>query len=106
MLRKFVADGGGLLVFPGDKVNHDVYTKQFFPSPEIPDQAFVAAEIGPAEGDPNKSETHRRLGAIDFAHPVFSVFADSEQRYLTKLKIYRHFPYKLARAARQLVAVG
>jgi hypothetical protein len=95
LLREFVADGGGLLVFPGDKVNHDAYTKQFFPSPEIPDQAFVAAELAAAEGDPNNAETHRRLGAIDFAHPVFSVFADSEQRYLTKLKIYRHFPYKL-----------
>ena len=95
LLREFVAGGGGLLVFPGDKVNHDVYSKQFFPSPEIPDQAFVAAQLAPAEGDPNESETHRRLGAIDFAHPVFSVFADSEQRYLTTLKIYRHFPYKL-----------
>ncbi|MBC8356284.1 MAG: VWA domain-containing protein [Planctomycetes bacterium] len=95
MIREFVADGGGLLVCPGDKVNHDAYTKQFFPSPEIPDQAFVAAELTPPQGDPNNSETHRRLGAIDFAHPVFSVFADSEQRYLTKLKIYRYFPYKL-----------
>ena len=95
MLREFVADGGGLLVFPGDKVNHDAYTKQFFPSPEIPDQAFVAAELTVPEGDPNNAATHRRLGAIDFAHPVFSVFADSEQRYLTKLKIYRYFSYKL-----------
>ena len=95
LLREFVAAGGGLLVFPGDKVNHDAYSKQFFPSPEIPDQAFVAAEIVAAEGDPNNSATHFQLGAIDFAHPVFSVFANSEQRYLTKLKIYRHFPYKL-----------
>ncbi|MEO8494761.1 MAG: VWA domain-containing protein, partial [Planctomycetota bacterium] len=95
LLREFVANGGGLLIFPGDKVNQDAYSKQFFPSPEIPDQAFVAAELAAPEGDPNVSETHRRLGAIDFAHPVFSVFADSEQRYLTKLKIYRHFVYKL-----------
>ncbi len=95
LLREFVANGGGLLVFPGEHVNHDAYTKQFFPSPEIPDQAFVAAELAAAEGDPNVAETHRRLGAIDFAHPVLSVFADSERQYLTKLKIYRHFPYKL-----------
>lgn len=94
-LRTFVAEGGGLLVFPGDKVNHDAYSKQFFPSPEIPDQAFVAAELASPQGELNQPDTHRRLGAIDFAHPVFSVFADSEQRYLTKLKIYRHFPYKL-----------
>ncbi|MDE0866203.1 MAG: VWA domain-containing protein [Rubripirellula sp.] len=91
-LRKFVAGGGGLLVFPGDKVNHDTYSKQLFTSPETPDEVFISAKFAAAEGDPNTSESHRRLGAIDFAHPVFSVFADTEQRYLTKLKIYRWFP--------------
>ncbi len=95
LLREFVAGGGGLLIFPGDKVNQDTYTQQFFPAPETPDQAFVAATLAPPEGDPNKSDTSYRLGAIDFAHPVFSVFKDTEQRYLTKLKIYRRFLYKL-----------
>ena len=42
LLRQFVADGGGLLIFPGDRVNQDVYNQQFFPSPEIPVQKFVA----------------------------------------------------------------
>ena len=95
LLREFVAGGGGLLIFPGDKVHQDAYTQQFFPAPETPDQAFVAATLAPPEGDPNKSDTSYRLGAIDFAHPVFSVFKDTDQRYLTKLKIYRRFLYKL-----------
>lgn len=94
-LREYVAGGGGLLVFPGDKVNQDTYTKEFFASPETPDQQFIAAVMQPPQGDQNQSEMYRRLGAIDFAHSVFSVFADQEQRYLTKLKIYRHFPFTL-----------
>ena len=94
-IREFVADGGGLLIFPGDKVNHDSYSQKFFPAFEIPDQPFVSAILAAPEGDPVNSETHRRLGAIDFAHPVFSVFADNEQPYLTKLKIYRRFPYQM-----------
>ncbi len=95
LLREFVGAGGGMLVFPGDKVNHDNYSKEFFPSPETPEQSFVAVELSSPEGDPDRAENHRQFGAIDFAHPVFSVFANSEQRYLTKLKIYRHFRFKL-----------
>ena len=95
MLREFVAGGGGLLIFPGDKVNQDVYSQQLFPSPETPDEAFVSAVLAPPEGDPNNSETSFTLGAIDFAHPVFSVFADAEQRYMTKMKVYRRFLFKL-----------
>jgi len=92
LLRQFVADGGGLLILPGDRVNQDVYNQQFFPSPEIPDQKFVAAQFAAAIGDPNNEATFQKFGAIDFAHPVFAVFADSDQRYLTKVSVYRKFP--------------
>lgn len=98
LLRQFVADGGGLLIFPGDRVNQDVYNKQFFPSPEIPGQQFVAATFAAAVGDPNNGKAFQKLGAIDFAHPVFAVFAGSDQRYLTKVNVYRNFPITLPEA--------
>lgn len=96
LLREFVSGGGGLLVFPGELVNHDAYNGQFFPAPETPDETFLAAEFAAADGDADQAETFQRFGAIDFAHPVFSVFADSDQRYLTQVNVYRRFPLALA----------
>ncbi|MBP87070.1 MAG: hypothetical protein CMJ64_10200 [Planctomycetaceae bacterium] len=92
LLRDFVAGGGGLLIFPGQLVKPDLYNTQFFPSPEVPDEEFVAAKLTAADGDPN---TFKQFGAIDFAHPIFSVFAGSEQRYLTKVNVYQRFPVEL-----------
>ncbi len=42
--REFVASGGGLLVFPGEKVNPDAYNKQFFPVPGPQKEALTAAD--------------------------------------------------------------
>jgi hypothetical protein len=90
-LREFVAAGGGLLVFPGDKVNPDVYNTQFFTVPNAPTQALTPAKLGPPEGDPEKPETFERLAAIDFAHPALTVFDDPDGRYLRTAYISRRF---------------
>jgi hypothetical protein len=95
MLRDFVAGGGGLLVFPGQLVNPDLYNTKFFPSPEVPDEEFVSAKIVAAQGDPNNADTFVKFGAIDFAHPIFSVFEGTDQRYLTKVNVYQRFPVEL-----------
>lgn len=95
LLCDFVYGGGGLLILPGDKVNPDVYNKQFFPATTRPDEQLVAAQLGPVQGDLEQAGEFHQLGAIDFGHPIFSVFGDSEQRYLTKVNVYRRFPLKL-----------
>jgi len=94
-LCDFVHGGGGLLIFPGDKVNPDVYNKQLFPAATRPDEQLVTAELGPATGDLEQADTFQQLGTIDFAHPVFSVFGDPDERYLTKVNVFRQFPVKL-----------
>lgn len=99
LLCQYVADGGGLLILPGDKVNPALYNKQFLPAPALPDQQLVAATLEGPLGDPKKAETFARFGAVDLAHPVFSVFSDSEKRYLAKVLVYRHFGLKLAEDA-------
>ncbi|MFV1967849.1 MAG: VWA domain-containing protein, partial [Pirellulaceae bacterium] len=95
LLREFVAGGGGLLVFPGQLVKPDLYNSQFFPSPEVPDEEFVAAKLAAADGDPGNADTFKQFGAIDFGHPIFSVFAGGEQRYLTNVNVYQRFPIEL-----------
>lgn len=94
-LRDHVSRGGGLMILPGDKVNHDQYNKKLFTIPGTTDQFITTAQLQPAEGDVDKSETFDRFATIDFAHPVLSVFENREARYLTKVTVYRRFPLKL-----------
>jgi hypothetical protein len=94
-LRDFVQSGGGLLVFPGDKVNPQIYNDQFFPVPGILQQRLSGVKLGPPEGDPEKADTFERLADIDFAHPVLSVFDDPEARYLKAIRFYRRLAITL-----------
>ncbi|HQU42770.1 MAG TPA: VWA domain-containing protein [Pirellulales bacterium] len=91
-LRDYVSAGGGLIVFPGDKVNPDVYNKQFFAVPGPLKERVVGAALSPASGDAQKFDTFVQLTSIDYAHPVLSVFDDRESRYLTTANFYRRFP--------------
>ena len=95
-LRAFVAAGGGLLIFPGEKVNPDVYNKQLFPVPGPQKEALTGAELSPAAGDIAKRTTFERLASVDFAHPALSVFDDPDAHYLTSAHFSRRFPLKLA----------
>lgn len=97
LLREFVAAGGGLIIFPGDKVNPDAYNKQFFPGPGPQNEPLSAATLGPAEGDPAKRETFERLASVDYAHPALAVFDEPDAHYLTTATFSRRFPLKLTR---------
>jgi hypothetical protein len=91
-VRDFVASGGGLVIFPGDRVNPDVYNKRFFPIPGPQGEQLTAARLKPPEGDPDKAETFERFAVLDFAHPILSVFDDPEARYLRTVHFGRRFP--------------
>jgi hypothetical protein len=94
-LRDFVAAGGGLIVFPGDRVNPDVYNRQFFPVPGPQGERLTAALLKPPSGDLDKVETFERFAGIDFAHPILSVFEDPEARYLRSVHFGRRLPMVL-----------
>jgi hypothetical protein len=97
LLRDFVSAGGGLLVFPGDKVNPEVYNTRFFPVPGVEGEFLTPVQLGPPQGDPEKLDTFDHLAAIDFSHPVLSVFDDPQRKepYFKNVLIYRRFPLKL-----------
>jgi hypothetical protein len=94
-LREFVAAGGGLLIFPGDRVNPDVYNSQFFTNPGPQKEQLTAARLGRPEGELDKAETLERLAVIDFAHPVLSVFDDPDAHYFKTVHVARRFPLVL-----------
>ena len=98
LLRGFVSGGGGLLVFPGDKVNAQQYSEQFFPVPGPQGETLTGAVLGPPEGDPEKVETFQALGELDTRHPSLAAFddPDGEGRYFKSVRVYRHFKVTLA----------
>ncbi len=91
-LRDYVHDGGGLALFPGDRVNHDVYNSQLFLIPGPTKQKFVAVTMGAAVGDAQKFDSFRRLELVDYTHPVLRVFDDPKARYFATANFYRCFP--------------
>ncbi len=95
-LRTFTAGGGGLLIFPGDRVNPQVYNDQFFPVPGPQGERLTAARLEAAEGDPDKVDTFEQLGKIDFGHPALTAFddPDPDARPLSSFRVYKW--YKIA----------
>ena len=53
-LRTFAADGGGLLIFPGDRVNQDTCNTQFFPVPGPQGDSLTDARLEDATGRPER----------------------------------------------------
>jgi hypothetical protein len=96
LLRDFVRSGGGLVIFPGDRVNVDSYNQRFFPVPRQAAENLTGTSLAPPEGDPSQRETMVRLASIDYAHPALSVFDDPDRRYLTTASFLRRFPLKPA----------
>ncbi|HVX15652.1 MAG TPA: VWA domain-containing protein [Pirellulales bacterium] len=91
-LQDFVSAGGGLIIFPGDRVNPDVYNKQFFAVPGPLNERLVSATLGPPAGDVQNPDTFVQMTSLDYAHAVLSAFEDREARYLTTANFYRRFP--------------
>ncbi|MBI1914812.1 MAG: VWA domain-containing protein [Planctomycetes bacterium] len=93
-LRTYVAEGGGLLIFPGDKVNPDLYNTQFFPVPGPQGETLTGAKLGPPEGDPDKVETWLPLADLDLTHSALTVFdnPDPKVRHFATVRIYKRFP--------------
>jgi len=105
-IRDYVNGGGGLIVFPGDKVNPQTYNKSFFPVPDVPGKRLINVELAAAKGDINKPEDTLLLSDVDYAHPVLRVFDESTAQHLTEIRVRRRFPIKVpkgAKASRPLI---
>ena len=96
-LRTFVAGGGGLLIFPGDRVNPQVYNEQFFPVPGPQGERLTAARLEAAEGDPDKTDAFEQFGKIDFGHAALAPFddPDPDSRPLSSFRVYKWFKIAL-----------
>jgi hypothetical protein len=98
MLRDYVQQGGGLVIFPGDKVNADLYNTTFFPVPGPQEEQLTPARLAAPVGDVNNAQTFDRL-SINLRHPALTVFDDPESSThpFASVRVYRHFPIQLPR---------
>jgi hypothetical protein len=87
-LKGFVRGGGGVLLFPGDRVSNR--WQDLFESQQRGDTPLLPMRLENVVGDPNRRERFDRLAAVDFGHPIFSVFRPAEgKEYLTTPKFFR-----------------
>lgn len=94
-LQNFVREGGGLIVFPGDKVTDvKAYNEGLFIVPGPRGEQLTDAQLTPAVGDPDKAETFTRL-LPDLAHPALAVFDPNKAGDFRDVRAYRHFGLKL-----------
>jgi hypothetical protein len=92
LLSKFVLNGGGLMILPGDRVDAATYNEHLLPGRIDPSEPMVSASLGTAVGG---AANTIGFGVVDFSHPICSVFG-GDQRYLTKVKVYHRLPMQPA----------
>ena len=88
LIRDFGNRGGGLLIFPGDRVK---------PVPGPQGERLTAVNLEGPVGDLDKAETFEPLIVRDFTHPVMSVFdnPDPAQKHFKTVQIYRRFQLRM-----------
>ena len=87
-LTSYVAQGGGLVVFPGPGINIDAYNQ------DLGRDGFLPARIGPYKGDtsPNHSDKFFTLQTKDYDHPITTLWNDSSAGTLATAHFYAYYP--------------
>lgn len=70
-LENFVRNGGGLVVFPGGKMNADFYNARLFAQ-----RAMLPAAFGPSRGDADKPDKFLQWQSKGYEHPIVSLWRD------------------------------
>ena len=81
----YVSRGGGLLLFPGSRVDATFYNEQL--GARLP---LLPAALGPARGDADQTERYFTLRSRDYTHPISSLWNDPASGTLASARIYRH----------------
>jgi hypothetical protein len=85
LLQRFVADGGGLLVFPGDRCSPEQFNRSLLPA------GLVPAPITAVTGETGRTTAGARVVAEPFRHAALELFNDSRNGSLGEIEIQRWF---------------
>jgi len=89
-LRQVVAEGTGLIIFGGKRMDPAVYQELLLA--HLPDSPL---ELLPAAEQPSGTVKPELVSAVDLAHPILRVFGEGEQDYFVTTSLYWHAPIRL-----------
>jgi len=94
VLKRFVADGGSLVVYLGDQVQAADYNRSLYDDGRGPLPAFVGPALGTTE--PGKEDQYTTFDVRHFDHPALQEFKQvGGGAGLNVVRIYKYFQLKL-----------
>jgi hypothetical protein len=104
-LKAFVRAGGGLLLFPGDRVTNR--WRELFEGTQRNDTPLLPIRLEGPVGDENRRERFDRFSAVDFGHSIFSVFRPTEgSEYLTTPRFFKRYRILVNPADRRIFTLA
>ena len=88
-LDGYVKRGGGLLVFPGGRVNTAFYNEQLFRR-----LGLLPAEFGDVRGEADKDDKFATLQEKGYEHPIVEIWNDPGSGKLGSARFFRWFELK------------
>lgn len=104
-LESFVKQGGGLVVFTGDRVVVENYNELLYNE----GKGLLPAELGLPIGDLKRPETPFEFDPLGFKHPIIADYAGEGPKViasLTNARTFRYHPAKLPRGSAAQVALA
>jgi hypothetical protein len=86
-LQQYLRRGGGLMIFPGARVNTDFYNQQLFVRAQL-----LPAALGAARGEADQDQKYFTLQEKDYQHPIVALWNDPAAGTLGSARFYRAFP--------------
>jgi hypothetical protein len=93
-IEHFLRSGGGLIVFPGGKINAKFYNEKMFA-----ERAFLPAAFGEPHGNAEQQEQFFTLQSKNYDHPIVSIWRDPAAGSLATAHFYRAFKLEAAKTA-------
>lgn len=87
LVARFVEEGGGLLVFPGDRVDANWYNNQFFNT-----LGLLPCSFQPIVDRSEKGAVAAAIVSQNFQHPALSLFNDPRNGTLGDAEIRKWYP--------------
>jgi hypothetical protein len=89
-LQQYLRRGGGLMIFPGARVNAAFYNEQLFARTQL-----LPASLAPARGEADQDQKYFTLQDKDYQHPMVALWNDPAAGTLGSARFYRAFPLNL-----------
>jgi hypothetical protein len=89
-IENYLRRGGGLMIFPGARVNEAFYNERLFKRARL-----LPAELGTARGQAEQDEKFLSFQEKDYEHPIVSIWNDPGSGKLGSARFFKAFELKL-----------